>query len=448
MKLVIIGGSDAGISAALRAREVQPESEVVLFLADAYPNFSICGIPFYISREVAHWENLAHRTTSDIEAHGITLRTNEYVVRIDPDRRAIFARDSDGTVSTHEYDRLIIATGARSIRPPLQGLNEEGVFTLRWIDEMRAIDAYIDQQAVESVLIVGGGYIGLEMADALTLRGLEVHLVEFEPTVLTTVDTPFGHVIAEKLAEHGVRVTPRTQVKSIGRKGRRLYIEGDPSFDAHVDMALVAVGAQPETTLAQSIGIETGIKGAIKVNRCMQTNVPHIYAAGDCVETWHQLTQTYAYLPLGTTAHKQGRIAGENALGGDKVFAGSLGTQSVKLFDIVVARTGLHDRDALAAGLSSVTSDARFYDHKIYYPGASPLRIRLTGERETGRLLGGQLLGSVHAEVSKRIDILATAIMHRMTIDQLNDLDLSYTPPLSSPWDPIQMAAQTWGHET
>ena len=445
MKLVIVGGSDAGISAALRAKELRPDVEVVVILADSYPNFSICGIPFYISKEVTHWRNLAHRTVSEIEALGITLKLNERVVHIAPDRKEVTGELADGTYATYAYDTLIIGTGAKSIRPPIRGLDQEGVFTLRWIDEMRAIDEYIDSHEARSAIIVGGGYIGLEMADALTLRGLQVHLVEYAPTVLTTVDAPFGKLVGEKLLERGVEVTTGTLIQQVIRNNRSLYVEGASSFKAQADLVLVAVGAQPETALAESVGIQTGVKGALKVNRRMETSIPHVYAAGDCVETWHQLAGVYTYLPLGTTAHKQGRIAGENAVGGSRVFAGSLGTQSVKLFDLVVARTGLHDRDAEHFGLSSLTQDAEYYDHKVYYPEAKPLRIRITGDPSTGQLLGGQLLGSVGTEVSKRVDILATAVMHGMSVKGLSDLDLSYTPPLSSPWDPLQMAAQAWG---
>ena len=209
-------------------------------------------------------------------------------------------------------------------------------------------------------------------------------------------------------------------------------------------MILVAVGARPETELARAAGVESGFKGALKVNRHMETNVPDIYAAGDCSETWHRITQSNSYLPLGTTSHKQGRIAGENAVGGNRLFEGSLGTQSVRLFDYVVARTGFHDRDARNAGFDPLSIDSTAWDHKVYYPGAKEIVIRVTGDRASGRLLGAQMIGHYGAEVSKRIDIFAAAIHHRMSVEELSDLDLSYTPPLSSPWDPVQIAAQAW----
>lgn len=444
INLLIIGGSDAGISAALRAKEIDPSTKVTIILADAYPNFSICGIPFYISKEVTHWKNLAHRTAQDIEAMGITLRIEERAIQIAPDQKLVSTEKTNGVRNQYSYDKLLIGTGAKSITPRINGLDNEGVFTLRWIDEMKAIDQYIEEKKVKKALVVGGGYIGLEMADALILRGIEVHLVEYAPTILTTVDPVLGKMVQEKLESKGIKISTNILIEEIKKNGEQLEILGSNGFSDTSDFVLVAVGAIPETTLAKNIGIETGIKEAIKVNEYMETNLPDIYAAGDCVETWHQLAKQYTYLPLGTTAHKQGRIVGENALGKKKAFKGSLGTQSIKLFDTVIARTGLNDKDAKAFGIESFTSDSTFYDHKVYYPHAKDIRIRLTGEIGTGRLLGAQLLGSSGTEVSKRVDIIAAAIFNGLSIEDLNDLDLSYTPPLSSPWDPVQMAAQEW----
>lgn len=447
MHTLIIGGSDAGISAALRIKELEPQTKVTIILADEYPNFSICGIPFFISREVEHWKNLAHRTAEDIQALGIILRMNERVTQIDPASKTVRATNRDGVISQYPYDKLIIGTGAKSITPPIQGMDQEGVFTLRWIGEMKTIDTYLDQKEVKTAVVVGGGYIGLEMADALTLRGIKVHLVEYAPTILTTVDPEFGKIVQERLEAQDITITTQTLIQQIEKSEDGLLIKGNNNFETHADFVLVAVGAVPETDLAKSIGIETGIKGAIKVNEFMETNVPDIYAAGDCVETWHQLAQQFTYLPLGTTAHKQGRIAGAHAIGGTKAFRGVLGTQSIKLFDTVIARTGLNDKDAEHFGFKSFTLQTTFYDHKVYYPHAKDIHVRLTGEVGTKRLLGIQLLGSAGTEVSKRVDIVAVAIANNYTIEDLNDLDLSYTPPLSSPWDPVQMAAQQWMKE-
>jgi NADPH-dependent 2,4-dienoyl-CoA reductase/sulfur reductase-like enzyme len=443
-RLVIIGGSDAGISAALRAREVKPSVEPILVVADAYPNFSICGLPFYLSGEVTDWRTLAHRTRNEIERENVRLLLNHSATAIHAGDKIVQIMDADGRTSDLSYDRLIMGTGAESIKPPIKGIDLPGVFLLRWMDDSFAFHRFLTDRKPQSAVIIGGGYIGMEMADALTLRGLSVTVAEFAETVLTTLDGPLGEKVAGELERHGVEVATGVGIESIEAQGQSLTVQGSKGFRAQADLVLVAVGCRPSTTLAVRAGIETGLKNAIKVNRRMETNIAGIYAAGDCAETWHKLLECYTYLPLGTTAHKQGRVAGENAVGGDRDFAGSLGTQAVKIFDLVAARTGLRDVEAREAGFDPFTNHFESWDHKVYYPGAEKIMIRITGDRKTGRLLGAQIIGHRKSEVSKRIDIFAASLFNDMLIEDLNDLDLSYTPPLSSPWDPVQMAAQAW----
>ena len=233
-------------------------------------------------------------------------------------------------------------------------------------------------------------------------------------------------------------------IQEIERAGDTLLVRGSAGFAAEAGLVVVALGVQPASQLAQSAGVHTGVRGAIQVDRQMRTNVEDIWAAGDCGETWHRLLQKSAYLPLGTTAHKQGRVAGENAVGGQRQFGGSLGTQVVKVFDLVIARTGLRDAEAAKEGMDPLSVQLEAWDHKVYYPGASVIHVVLTGDRRTGRLLGAQLVGRVGAEIGKRIDTVATALFNEMRVEQLSDLDLSYTPPLSTPWEPVQTAAQAW----
>ena len=314
-----------------------------------------------------------------------------------------------------------------------------------------AVMGTLEQAAPASAVIVGAGYIGLEMADALTVRGLRVTQMEQLPEVLPTVDPALGALVHAELAAHGVEVLTGTTVRAISKSppggAGRLVIQATASDGSMVtraaDMVLVVVGVRPETTLAAEAGATLGVRGAIAVDPGMRTNLPDIYAAGDCVITHHRLLGE-TYLPLGTTAHKQGRVAGENALGGNRQFAGSLGTQVVKIFDQAAARTGLRDHEAAPAGFDPVTVETHADDHKAYYPGSHRITIRVTGDRTTGLLLGMQLFGHKNAEIAKRTDIAATAIYHAMTVDAVSDLDLSYTPPLGSPWDAVQMAAQTW----
>jgi NADPH-dependent 2,4-dienoyl-CoA reductase/sulfur reductase-like enzyme len=374
LRLLVIGGSDAGISAGLRARELDPSVEVTLLVADAYPNFSICGLPYYLSGDVGDWRSLAHRTRADLQGAGLQLLLDHTAHAIDPAAKQVTATDP--------------AAAERQL-----------------------------------------GY---------------VTLVEQAPAVMPTVDPELGQLLGQELRHHGLRVVNDVTVKAINQHDDRLVVAGEPDFLATADLVLVVVGVRPDTDLAVAAGVERGVRGALRVDRHMRTNQPDVLAAGDCVETWHRLLGQPAYLPLGTTAHKQGRIAGATAVGGTASFAGSLGTQVVKVFDLAVARTGLRDYEAQAAGFDPVTVGSVEFDHKAYYPGAHQLHLRITGDRSSGRLLGAQLLGDHRAQVAKRVDIPATALFHGMTVEGLSELDLSYTPPFGSPWNAVQMAAQTW----
>ena len=461
MHLVMIGGSDAGISAALRARELDPDADVTVIVADAYPNFSICGIPYYVSGEVTHWRNLAHRTTADLEATGMRLRLDTTATRIDVAGRKLQVSGPDGQEELIAYDKLIVGTGAVPVRPPIAGLSgpgalgpEDGVHLLHTMGDTFAIMRTLETASPASAVIVGAGYVGLEMAEALTARGLQVTQIEQLPEVLTTVDPELGGLAHAELAAHGIQILTSTTVQQISRADPgacgRLRVtartNGDETIEREADMVLVVTGVRPDTELAVAAGAGLGIRGAIQVDPGMQTGLPDVLAAGDCVITHHRLLgQTY--LPLGTTAHKQGRVAGENALGGNRQFAGSLGTQVVKIFDQAAARTGLRDHEAAAAGFDPVTVAAEADDHKAYYPGSHRIAMRVTGDRRTGRLLGMQLFGHKHAEIAKRIDIAATAIYNGMTVEAISDLDLSYTPPLGSPWEAVQIGTQAWNRE-
>ncbi len=426
-------------------------------MADRYPNFSICGIPYYVSGEVPRWQNLAHRTVADLEATGMTLRLDTLAQRIDGEGHKLEVAGPAGVQEVLAYDQLVVATGALPFRPPIGGLEgpgplgpEDGVHLLHSMGDTFAVMKSLEESSPERAVIVGGGYIGLEMADALTIRGLSVTQVEQLPEVLPTVDPELGTLVRAELEAHGVEILTETVVKHIvqapsGAAGRLQVIGEGPGGEVHrdADVVLVVVGVRPDVELARSAGANLGAKGAIEVDREMRTNLPDVFAAGDCVVTYHRLLGE-TYLPLGTTAHKQGRVAGENALGGHREFAGSLGTQVVKIFEMAAARTGLRDHEARAAGLEPITIGHQADDHKAYYPGSHRIAMRFTGERTTGRLLGVQLFGHRHAEIAKRIDIAATAIFHGMTIDEVSDLDLSYTPPLGSPWDAVQAGAQAW----
>jgi NADPH-dependent 2,4-dienoyl-CoA reductase/sulfur reductase-like enzyme len=441
MRLLIIGGSDAGISAALRAKQLRPETEVTVLLADSFPNYSICGLPFYISGETPNWRTLAHRT----EFGDVELACNCVAECVDPAKKSVAARDGEGRTRDFSYDKLIIATGAKPLIPAIPGI--ENVYPLHTMANSFAVHERLRSGKIQRVVIVGIGYIGVEMADALTHRGVQVELIGRSDWVLPTVDPEIGDHIRRQLERHSIKVRTGVTIDDITKNDSELILKGGAGFTTLADLVVWAAGVRPASDLARDAGVEVGIQGAFKANRRMETNLPDVYAAGDCIETWHRILQRYTWMPLGTTAHKQGRVAGENAVGGEAEFAGAVGTQVVKVFDLAIARTGLRDADAKSAGFSPLTTHNEVYDHKQYYTGAEVLQIRVTGDAPTGKLLGAQIAGHWRAEVAKRIDVFAAALFHHMTVDEMNGLDLSYTPPLGSPWDAVQIAAQSWAAE-
>ncbi len=454
MHLVAIGGSDAGISAALRARELDPSVDVTVVVADRYPNFSICGIPYYFSGDVQPWQSLAHRTAADLETTGMSLRLDTLATGIDVAGRRLTVRTSAGETEQIAYDELMVGTGALPSYAGIAGLDQlgphDGVHVLHSMGDTFALDRHLDERDPKTAIIIGAGYVGLEMAEGLTGRGIRVTQLQRGPEVLSTLDPELASLVHAEVAEHGVEVLTGTTVEAVTKTDSGLAVVGSRNgepFTQTADLVLAVVGVRPNTQLLEAAGATLGAGRAVVVDEGMRTGLPHVYAAGDGVVTHHRLLGV-TYLPLGTTAHKQGRVAGENAIGGDARFAGSVGTQVVKVFDLVAARTGLREHEASAAGYSPVSSTAVADDHKRYYPGAQPITIRITGDERDGRLLGAQLVGRLGTETAKRVDTYATALFAGLTVEQVSDLDLSYTPPLGSPWDAVQIATQQWSRET
>jgi len=456
-RLLVVGGSDAGISAALRARELDPSAEVTVVVADAYPNFSICGIPYYFTGEVQPWQSLAHRSAAELEASGMDLRLDTLATAIDVERRRLAVRDARGRSEELRYDELVVATGAMPADAGIAGAGaqgggdeglgpEDGLHVIHSMGDTFALERFLAERRPESAIIVGAGYVGLEMAEAFRARGLRVAQLQRGPEVLSTLDPELGALVHAELVAHGVEVVVNSTVTAIERTdgGLAVTAQGPGGISRRTaQLVLLVVGVRPSTALLRQAGAALGAGGAVAVDERMATGLPHVWAAGDGVVTHHRLLGT-GYLPLGTTAHKQGRVAGENAVGGTARFAGSVGTQVVKVFDLVAARTGLRDAEARAAGFRPLTVASTADDHKRYYPGAQPIRFRLTAQLHDRRLLGAQLVGRRGSELAKRIDVFAAALHAGMSVAQLSELDLSYTPPLGSPWDAVQLAAQQW----
>ena len=454
MHLVAIGGSDAGISAALRARELDPSVDVTVVVADAYPNYSICGIPYFFSGDVQPWQSLAHRTHADLEATGMRLRLDTFATDIDVAGRALTVRTASGAMDQIAYDELIVGTGALPAFAGIAGLDtltpEDGVHVIHSMGDTFALERHLTERDPKTAIIIGAGYVGLEMAEGFAGRGIQVTQLQRGPEVLSTLDPKLGSLVHTELLEHGIEVHVNTVVRGIERTDAGLVVHAERGGEVvthRADLVLAVVGVRPNTELLERAGATLGDGRAVVVDESMRTGLPNVFAAGDGVITHHRILGT-TYLPLGTTSHKQGRVAGENAIGGSARFAGSVGTQVVKIFDLVAARTGLREHEAIAAGFDAVTTQTAADDHKRYYPGAQPITMRITGDPGSRQLLGAQLVGRLGTETAKRVDTFSAALFAGLTVEQVSDLDLSYTPPLGSPWDAVQVATQAWSRAT
>ncbi|PLS80173.1 MAG: NAD(FAD)-dependent dehydrogenase [Chloroflexi bacterium] len=440
-RFVIIGADAAGMSAASEARRVDPDLEIIAYDRGAFASYSQCGLPYLIGGLVKDRQRLIARTVEEFGRRGITVRLGHEVRAIDVARKTIRVRQlASGAEFEQPYDRLLIATGAAPARLPIPGLYLDGVFHLDVMEDALAIQHYLRTHQPKHAVIVGGGYIGLEMAENLVRLGVTVHVVQRNEQVFPSVDVEIATSLSEELERHGVDLSLCDSVVEAceGHGGRVVDVHTNRG-EVLADLVVVATGVRPVVALAADAGIAVGGTGAIAVDRQLRTSVPDIFAAGDCAEHWHRLLQRPTWLPLGTTANKQGRVAGRNAAGGNAVFGGIVGTAITRVFDLQVARTGLTEREAAAAGLAARATVLRSTDHAGYLPDAQELIVKVVAEVGSGRLLGGQAVGRAGAD--KRIDVLATALYAELSLEDLTRLDLAYAPPFNSVWDPVQVAA-------
>ena len=439
----MVGGDAAGMSAASQAKKRQPDLEVVAFERGRATSYSACGIPYWISGAVESEAALIARTPEQHRANGIDVRMRTEVTAIDLDRRRVSWRDlEDGGEGTEPFDDLVHATGSVPMRPPVPGIDAPGVHGVQVLDDGVALRAELAGGRVERVVVVGGGYIGLEIAEACRVRGLEVTVVDRSATPVGTYDPDVGEFLAAAVREEGIELVLSDAVTAIatGADGRASAVHTASGRELPADLVVLGLGVRPNVALAQEAGIPLGTSGGIAVDVRMRTPVDGIWAAGDCVESRHRLSGERVVVALGTHANKQGRVAGINIGGGYATFPGVIGTQVTKVCDLEVARTGLSTEEAEAAGFSFVTASVDSTTKAGYFPGAQPIRIKMLAERRTGRLLGAQLVGRQGA--AKRIDTLAVCIWNGMSVDEVLALDLSYAPPFSPVWDPVLIAAR------
>ncbi|MBO1335565.1 FAD-dependent oxidoreductase [Streptomyces sp. VRA16 Mangrove soil] len=447
-RLVVIGGDAAGMSAASQARRLKgpDELEIVAFERGHFTSYSACGIPYWVGGEVGERDDLIARSPEEHRARDIDLRMRTEVVEIDAEGRRVRARDVDsGAESWTSYDKLVIATGARPVRPELPGIDAAGVHGVQTLDDGQALLDTLHAARGTRAVVVGAGYIGVEMAEALVHRGYEVTVVHRGAEPMSTLDADMGRLVREAMTGMGIRMVAGAEVTKIltGDDGRvRAVATQDDEFPA--DVVVLGIGVTPETSLARAAGLPLGAYGGLLTDLSMRVRGPVaggvIWAGGDCVEVLDLVSRRERHIALGTHANKHGQIIGSNVGGGYGTFPGVVGTAVSKVCDLEIARTGLREKDARRAGLQYVTATIESTSRAGYYPGAALMTVKMLAERRTGRLLGVQIVGREGA--AKRVDVAAVALTAGMTVEQMTALDLGYAPPFSPVWDPVLVAAR------
>ena len=443
-RLVVIGGDAGGMTAASQARRWRSadDLEILAFEKGHYTSYSACGIPYFLGGVVEDFDSLVVRTPEQFkERSQIEVRTQHEVTEIDIDKRTVTARGPSGEV-TEGFDHLMVATGGTPMRYDWPGIEAEGIFGVQVLDDAVAIDKAL-AEGPRTAVIVGGGYIGLEMAEAFVNRGLDVTLVEAAPQPMSTLDPDMGVLVAEALGGLGVKVHCSDPVKGFDTSDGRVtaVVAEDGTYPA--DIVVLGLGSRPNVALAEAAGIPIGPSGGVKVDRRMETEIEGIWSAGDCAEKFHLVSRKPVAIALGTHANKEGRVAGINIGGRYATFPGVLGTAVSKVCGVEVARTGLKESEALEAGFKVVTAVIDSTTRAGYFPGAQPIKTKMIVEHRSGRILGAQIIGQEGA--AKRIDAIATALWNEMTVDNMLHVDLGYAPPFAPVWDPVLVAArQAW----
>lgn len=434
MKTIIIGGVAGGASAAARLRRLDESAEIIILERGEYVSFANCGLPYYIGGAITDKRNLTLQTPESFRARfNIDVRVNSEAVKIDPQAKTVTVKRRDsGETYTENYDTLILSPGAEPIKPNIDGIDSEIVFTLRNIPDTLKIKAYIEEAKPKSAVVVGGGYIGVEMAENLKEAGLEVSVVELADHLIAPLDFDMAADVHRYIKSKGIRLYLGNGVKAID--GRTVILQNG---EIYTDMVIMSVGVRPETALAKDCGIEINNRGSIVTDCNMKTNIPDIYAVGDAVEVRDFISKNPAFIPLAGPANKHGRIAADNIVGIPSEYTGTQGSAVLKLFDMTVATTGLNEKSAKAAGLDFDKTYIYPGSHASYYPGANNMSIKALWDKETQKILGAQIVG--FDGVDKRMDVLATAIRFGAKITDLTKLELCYAPPFGSAKDPVNM---------
>ena len=439
MRYVIIGGDAAGMSASSRLKRKEPDSEVIVFEKTSDVSYSACSMPYNIADDGKPVDSLVVRTAEAFRnAQGIDLRTGHEVTGIDTEKKTVSGVTSGGGVFEQEWDRLLIAVGARSAVPDVPGADLDKIFVLKTLEDGRRIKSHLAANDVRSAVIIGMGYIALEMAESLTARGIEVTMIKRREQLLPWMIPELSEVVRKELEAEGVKLRPGLPLGSFERSGAGVRVNaGGESFDA--DMVLIAVGVEPENELARAAGIELGASGAIAVDRNMRTSVDGVFSAGDCADCRSIVSGKKIWLPLALTANRGGRVAADNMLGEDAMFDGIAGTAVFKVFGLEIAKTGLTMDEAAAAGFDAVYKPVVAKSKAHVFEGASPVHASFIADRKTGRILGAQMVG--RDGEARRINAAAVALQAGMSLADFYECDLAYAPPFSPVWDPLLTAA-------
>lgn len=440
-RVVIIGGDAAGMSAAAKIRREQPDRDILVLERTSYTSYSACGIPYYIGGLVENSDDLVARSPETFrDEYDIDVRIQHEVTSVDVANQRVLIRTDEGQEFSEPYDQLLIATGARPSCPKVPNADAEGIFGLSTLASGLRVQEFLERNKPRRAIVVGGGYIGLEMAEALVRRGLDVSLVQRGQEVMGTLDPDMGQLVSQALRGIGVTLYLSEELTAFESKDGKVTEVITDQRSLPADIVILGIGVRPNSELAAGAGVELGEKDAIKVDDRMRTSTANIWAAGDCAASVHRLTGRPIYIALGTVANKQGLIAGTNLAGGDLRFPGVMGTAVSKICQVEVARTGLQEKELQEIGSEYATAIIKTKTRAGYYPGSGSISVKLLGEVASGRLLGAQIVGMEGA--AKRIDVIATALTAGMTAQDLIDLDLSYAPPFSPVWDPVQIAAR------
>lgn len=436
-KIVIVGGVAAGATAAAKARRLSPNAEITLLEAGPDVSFANCGLPYYIAGDIKSRSKLILQSPESFkEQYNVKVFVNTRVDSINrAEKRLSTTNSNTGEENSFEYTKLILAQGGRPIQPDLPGADADHVFSLWTLNDMDRIDAYLQDQAPKTAVVVGGGFIGLEMVEALVKRGLKVHIVEKMQHVMSILEAETAGFIHREMLSFDVDVHTETAVTQIQKDS----VELDNGKNLQTDMVLLSIGVRPTLQLAQEAGLEIGEAGGLLVNKQLQTSDPDIYAAGDMVELEHRVLGKKVRIPLAGPANRQGRIAAENALGGTHQYKGSIGTSVVRVFEAVAGTTGLSLKQARAAGIDADAIVVHKEHHTAYYPGAETVSVLLIFDKKTGVILGGQTAGYKGAD--KRLDVIATATATQLTVSDIADIDYAYSPPIGTANDAMNMAA-------